>query len=357
MSNTYIGIAQDVGDTFSNAKIDDLIFYASYPSRILIGAGRADNAQSIASKIQVSSSNIVFEDENIFNGNVIIKDNINIQGRAIVYEDLFVQGNLITRQDIVLSGIQVASGATYCNGDLSVINTSTYLPFSNATVFLDSLSGYPMISLHQTQQSSTKPFLIYQSPNASGYIVNSNDLYVQASKNMYFGNFGATNFMMTSNGNVGIGTVTPKAKLDVFNGYVNSLNVMKFKKSLSSSNDISININWRNAYSNTDICMLIESTQILNTTSKHGTRTQKHKLIMGPPPFNMISQVACGLGDMEAYTSMYVNKSNVNDSSTSVTIFSQILGFLAGQNQNNISHEFDINVLVAPQQLGGVWLD
>ena len=81
MANTYIGIANLGGETFSNALQDDLILYASEPARVLLGT-----QSNVKSKILIGSSNTIITDNTVFDGD------ITVQGDALMVNDLVVQG-------------------------------------------------------------------------------------------------------------------------------------------------------------------------------------------------------------------------------------------------------------------------
>jgi hypothetical protein len=336
MANTYIGIASTQGETFENVEEDDLILYTSEPAKLQLGT-----QSNVQSKIQISASNVIVADDVYFDKSIFINEGLDVTGSAVIYNDLLVKGNLLTQRDITLVGNQIAQGASYCNGDLSVINDSATQASSNATIYLKSKYGVPMVSMQQVKTLSTIPFKIYQTSNGEGYVENSQNVYFRNTSNVY-----AT---FSNNGFISFGGTVPKTKLDIYNGTINSDNLMRLKKSVTSSNAIDVKINWTGPVSGAQNCVVLETTQQINSTAKHGTRIQKHHLILGSN-YNVISQVACGIGDIEAYTSLLVTASNSGGNTS--TFRSQVSSFAGG----NILHEMDVNILIAPQTMGHVWL-
>lgn len=339
MANTYIGIASTQRETFENVEEDDLILYTSEPAKLQLGT-----QSNVQSKIQISSSNVIIADDVYFNKSIFINEGLDVTGSAIIYNDLLVKGNLLTQRDITLVGNQIAQGASYCNGDLFVINDSDTQASSNATIFLKSHYGMPMVSMQQVKTLSTIPFKLYQASNGEGYVENSQNIYFKNTSNVY-----AT---FSNNGFISFGGTVPKTKLDIYNGNINSDNLMRLKKSITSSNSIDVKINWTGTVSGAQNCVVLETTQQLNSTLKHGTRIQKHHLILGSN-YNVISQVACAFGDIEAYTGLLVTASNSGGNTS--TFRSQISSF-SNTAGGSILHEMDVNILIAPQTMGHVWL-
>lgn len=342
MANTYIGIANLGGETFSNALQDDLILYASEPARVLLGT-----QSNVKSKILIGSSNTIITDNTVFDGD------ITVQGDALMVNDLVVQGNLITKRDITLTGNQIALGASYCNGDLFVINNSSNIANSNATLFLTSITGVPMVSMHQQQQQTTKPFTIFQSSNGDGYIVNSNNIILTSRRQFSFGTDDNIYATFSNNGFLGLGITAPKTKLDVFDGNINAKNIIKLKKSSSNNSDVSININWSNVIMGSELCIVLETTQQFNGsiegTMKRGTKVQQHHLVLDTP-YRIEPQISYNYGDWESYTCITNSGSNIASNTV------RMKSILGSGLYSNVLHEFDINVLVAPQAIGHVWL-
>jgi hypothetical protein len=336
MANTYIGIASSQGETFENAQEDDLILYTSEPAKLLLGT-----QSNVQSKIQISASNVIMTDDVYFDKSIFVNDNMDVLGSAVIYNDLVVRGNLLTQRDITLVGNQIAQGASYCNGDLFVINDSATQASSNATIFLQSYYGMPLVSMQQTKTLSTIPFKLYQASNGEGYIENSQNIYFKNTNNIY-----AT---FSNNGYISIGGTIPKTKLDIYDGNINAGNIMRLKKYIGSSNSIDVKINWTGTVSGTENCIVLETTQQLNSTTKHGTRIQKHNIILGSN-YNAISQVSYAFGDIDAYTALLVTASNSGGNSS---IVRSIVSSFSG---TNILHEMDVNILIAPQTMGHVWL-
>jgi hypothetical protein len=340
MANTYIGIANVNGETFANTLQDDLIFYASEPARVLLGT-----QCNVNSKILIGSSNTIITDNTVFDNDITVK------GDALMVNDLIVQGNLITKRDITLAGNQIALGASYCNGDLFVINNASNTANLNATLFLKSISGIPMVSMHQEQVPN--PFMIYQSNNGDGYIVNSNNIRLTSQKQFSIGTASNIYATFSNNGFLGLGIAAPKTKLDIFDGNINAKNIIKLKKSTSNNTDVNININWSNTVVGSEYCIVLETTQQLNGKiggiMKRGTKVQQHHLILDTP-YRVEPQVSYNYGDWESYTSIKNLYSNI--SPTIVNIKSSLMS----GTYSNILHEFDVNVLIAPQSIGHVWL-
>lgn len=335
---TYIGIALGDGQTFTNASSNDLVMFTPHPSKMLIGT----NAQ-VASQLEINNNRVVINDDTTVYGNLQVSNGASIAGATIVYNDLFVQGNLVTRQDLVITGVQVATGATYCNGDLYVTNDTVGMSSSNATLYVTSKAGLPMVSLQQGSNTNTNPFILYQTQNGDAYIMNG--------RNMYLGTSNVSRqVLITSNGNMGIGTSNPRQRLDVFQGNVNAQNVMRLRKSVASSNPVTVNVNWTSNVSGPQHNMIIQTTQQFGTPVFQGSRRQEHKVLVSP--FTHVPQVACGFGDKECYTTLFVTASNT--SLTSMAIQSTVSGF-QGAN-SNVVHELDVDIRIAPSVLGHVWL-
>ena len=339
MANTYIGIASTQGETFENTDEDDLILYTSEPAKLQLGT-----QSNVRSKIQISASNVIISDDVYFDNGIFIKEGLGVTGSAIIYSDLVVKGNLLTQRDITLVGNQIAQGASYCNGDLFVINDSSTQASSNATIFLKSQYGVPIVSMQQTQTLTTIPFKLYQASNGEGYVENSQNIYFKNTSNVY-----AT---FSNNGYISFGGTVPKTKLDIYDGTINAGNLMRLKKSVTSSNYIDIKINWTGTVSGAQNCVVLETTQQLNSTLKHGTRIQKHNLILGSN-YNVVPQVACAFGDIDAYTSLLITSSN---SGGNTSTFRSQISSLSNTVGGSILHEMDVNILIAPQTMGHVWL-
>lgn len=330
---TYIGIAGASNQTFLNTLPDDLVVFAAEPARLLLGT-----QSNMPSKVEVGSDRIVVSDTTTFQNGLLVN------GNALMFNDLYVQGNLITRQDLVLSGVQVASGASYCNGDLYVMNNASSFA-SNANVYITSTYGYPVLSLNQEMVNSHGPMLVYQDRVGAGYITNSNNIYIGR---------GSTPYATFSNsGWLGIGTSNPRAPLDLYRGNVNARNVMRIRKSLAGSNDIGVTINWEASppVPGNEFCFVIETTQQLSFGSIQGSRTQRHKLTLGSP-YAHVPQVAMSMGDHLAYTALHVGLSNTT--ATSATLRSYTSGTPVGMGGG--IHDVDVNIIIAPSNVGHVWL-
>jgi hypothetical protein len=339
---TYIGIASSNGQTFTNARQDDFILYAQRPSRLLFGT-----QSNVKSKIQINSNAITLSENTVIEGRVQVNNVLAVTGLTAIYGDLFVAGNLITSQDLVMDGYQIANGASYCNGDLFVVNDTVGEAFSNANVYVESISGVPIIHLRQTDPSySNEPFTISQKLNGDGYITNTKNIYVGTNSNLTFLTF-------TSNSSVGINTTAPKATLDIRNGDINARNHVQKVVSASSSNPLDVVVNWETPSLGAHNCIMVETTQQLNSPVKQGTRIQKHKLLLGDP-YHLVSQVAYAVGDMESYTSLHISASNL--SSNSVRIISHVRDPGTVATSSNLIHELGLEVLVAPHTLGHIWL-
>lgn len=329
---TYIGIAGASNQTFLNTLPDDLVVFAAEPARLLLGT-----QSNMPSKVEVGNDRIIVSERTTFQNGLLVN------GNALMFNDLYVQGNLITRQDLVLSGVQVASGASYCNGDLYVMNNSSTFN-SNANVYITSTYGYPVLSLNQELVSSHGPMLVYQDRVGAGYITNSNNIYIGSGNTPY-----AT---FSNNGWLGLGS-NPRAPLDIYRGNVNARNIMRIRKSLAGSNDIGVTISWEVApvVLGNEYCFVIETTQQISFGSIQGSRTQRHKLLLGSP-YSHVPQVAMTMGDHLAYTSMYVGLSNTT--ATSATLRSYTLGAPTGMGGG--IHDIDVNIIIAPSNIGHVWL-
>lgn len=339
---TYIGIASSNGQTFANARQDDFILYAQRPSRLLMGT-----QSNVKSKIQINSNAITMSDTTIMEGRVQVNNTLAVTGLTALYGDLYVAGNLITSQDLVMEGYQIAAGASYCNGDLLVVNDTVGAASSNANVYVESVSGNPIIHLRQTDASaSNTPFQIYQLVSGDAYITNTKNIYVGNSNNLNFVAF-------SSNNAIGVNTSVPKAMLDVKGGDINARNHIRKSMSGSTSNPVGLTVNWEASAAGSE-CIILETVQLLGLSGSdstyHGTRNQRHKLVLGSP-YTVVPQVACGVGDMESYTALYIGMCNV--SSNAVHIYSRVQSSLG---RVTTQHQLDMEVLLAPSSLGHVWL-
>ena len=335
MEAGYIGIAASNQQTFSNTLSNDLVFYTPEPSRLIFGT-----MSNTSSAFDVSGSNVTV------NGTLYVSSGAGITGLTTIYNDLYVQGNIITKQDLVMSGNQIATGASYCNGDLYVVNTTSNLPTSNAAIYVSSVSGLPVVSIQQSSNPFTGPLLLYQTLNGDAYIANT--------KNIHHGRSSAATYTtLTSNGDLGVNTTNPRAKLDV-NGDINSRNLMRLKKSIGSSNALSVNINWSNVSFAPHHAITFKTTQQLNASVLQGSRMQKHRMILtAASNIQYIPQVACGVGDRESYVNLFISASNA--SSTSIAVLSFVSGPPITTN-SNVIHELCVEVDIAPTSLGHVWL-
>lgn len=332
MGTIYIGIANASNETFNNTRQDDLVLFASEPSRIMLGT-----QSNLQAKLEIGSSNIVIADIARF------LSGMQVNGNAMMLNDLYVQGNLITRQDLVLSGVQIASGASYCNGDLYVMNNSSS-SFSNANVLVTSTYGVPVLSLHQ--EAAVGEFKLFQSSQGAGYITNSNNIHIGRGAGTLYATF-------SNSGWLGIGTSNPRATVDVFGGNVNARNINRIRKSTAGSNDIGITINWQNVVTGgNENCLVVETTQQLASGTLQGTRTQRHRITLGASMAHT-PQVAFTIGDIVPYTSLYISLSNTTP--TSATLRSYVAG-APGMGGGAIVHDYDLNVVISPSSIGHVWV-
>lgn len=364
MANTYIAIANSLGDTFSNALENDLIFYASEPARLMLGT-----QSNLPAQLQIGSNNIIFNelvtfssnvkvdgsvlvDSNISGkGSILFNSNLMVLGPVTLCNDVQILGTLSTGKGVLLNGDQIVSGgASYCNGDIYFINFNSN-GFIDQRVFLRSYFGNPTIYLNQVQDPANQPVKLFQTSNSEGFITNNNHLNLFSHSNIHFGNSNNIYVTLSNTGYLGVGMSNPKAKVDVYDGNVNADNVIKLRKSTDSTGALNININWQNIVTGNQHCVFFETTQQLNGQLKQGTRIQKHKLVL-TSPFTLTSYVANGYGDMEAYSSLYVNSSNSSTSNIRIQSFTSNVSIGAG----NIKHDLDVNVFVASTGMGHLWL-
>ena len=337
MEAGYIGIAASNEQTFSNTLSNDLVFYTPDPSRLIFGT-----MSNTVSTLDVSGSNLTV------NGSLHVTSGAGIAGLTTIYNDLYVQGNIITKQDLVLTGVQIATGASYCNGDLYIVNSTSNLPTSNATIYVSAVSGLPVVSIQQSSNPFTGPFLLYQMTNGDAYIANTKNIHQGRSSS-------ATYTTLTSNGDFGVGTTNPRSRVDV-NGNINSRNLIKMTKTANTSNALAININWSNVSFGAHNAINFKTTQQLNSVFRQGTRTQRHRMILAASSnIQYVPQVACAIGDRESYVNLFVSASNV--SSTSIAVRSFVNGPSITTPQNsNVIHEFNLEIDIPPAALGHVWL-
>lgn len=326
MDAGYIGIAGSNRQTFRNTTSNDLVFFTPNPSKFVIGT-----RSNQLSTVQITGSNLVV------NGNLQVTSGAGIQGTTTIYNDLIVRGNIITQQDLVLSGVQIAAGASYCNGDLFVTNNTIGEPTSNATVFVSSLNGLPMLSLQQNFTDDTKPFVIYQSLNGNGSVECEYDVHFKTSNQIYS--------TFTSNGFMGLGTQEPKARLDIADGNINANNIHKIYKSTSNNSPINIRINW--TYQTYNRVVLIVSTL---QQLRDGTRTQKHRIIMDPYNYDHVPQVAIGEGVVTDYCMLDTEVLYATETS-------MIFNSICKDNNNESLHEISLSIDMANSELGHIWLD
>ena len=328
MSSTYIGVARELDQTFCNVVPGDLVVYAAQPSRLMLGT-----QQNALPKLAIGLESIVMSDPTVF------QKGMTVSGTAVMVNDLYVRGDLYTQQDLVLNGIQVSAGATYCNGDVTLMNTLSSA-FSNANMLISSLYGRPIISLHQTMMSNHGPMLLYQDMLGAGYVMNSNNIHFGAGNTPY------ATFVNT--GSLGIGFSNPRAKLDVYRGNVNARNLNKLKKS-TTSNDVFVTINWENVPASGET-FVVETFQQLNAPNNtQGSKTQKHNIMLTSPSYTHMPQIATTMGNVAAFSSLFMGMQG--STGTSLTLRSFINGVTSVA-----SHEFDCNILMSPSNLGHVWL-
>jgi hypothetical protein len=424
-NNTYIAIANEVGDTFSDSIENDLIVFAAQPSRILMGTQSNVNA-----KISVNSNVIKFQEavnfsrSSEFNALSTFKDemmswsNTRFMGVATFSNDVIVYGRLLTGSGMTLDGdVKVTGGATYCNGDINFINDWNNTP-SNQNILISSVYGIPNIKIIQKSNVSSVPLTLYQDKDNIGYITNSNNLFISSSSNVrilvssnismtlsnnnnivikgftqftsnvdvYGKIYSATQFLASSNtdipgyafvndsntglfhpsnhnisivtnsmeafritdaGFVGIGMSNPKTKLDVFGGDVNANNVITTSKSSTASN-LNIVINWDVHTTNSAFNIMFDTYQQVTSSSEYGIRKQKHVINMANTS-NMIQHMAIANGNVSLYTGLFVNC--LQSTSNSITIES-----LASNIAPIGLHNFKMNVVLYPPDIGHVWL-
>lgn len=332
MEAGYIGIAACNTQTFRNTRSNDMVFFTPNPSKFVIGT-----RSNLNSTVQITGSNMTV------NGNLQVTSGAGIQGTTTIFNDLIVRGNIITQQDLVLTGMQVASGASYCNGDLSVINSTIDLPTSNATVNVASLSGIPVLSLLQNSNPDNLPFIIYQSDKGDGYIQNEYNIHHGTSSNVY-----AT---MTSNGDIGLGTQQPKARLDILNGNINANNIIRLRKHGESVQEVNTYMYW-SSNELLELCepICIKTTQHISCGDPYcyGTRTQTHHVMLSSLGYDYIPQVAIGRGDHDMFSTLDI--AITWDANTSLTITSKTTS------QWPMFHIMTVEVETAPPNLGHIWL-
>lgn len=357
MANTYIAIAASLGDTFSNALENDLLFYASEPARLMLGT-----QSNVLAQLQIGSNNVVFNEFVTFSSNVKIDgsmsvtSNMSTKGSILFNSNLMVLGPVTLCNNVQIlgtlnaeNGLLINGGASYCNGDVYCINFNSN-GLIDQRVFLRSHFGNPTIYLNQVQDPSNQPVQLFQTSNSEGFITNNHNLNIFSHSNINLGNSNSIYVTLSNTGYLGIGNSNPKAKLDVFNGNVNADNVIRQKKSTNTSNLLGININWQNIVNGNEHCIYFETTQQLNTQTLQGTRIQRHRLLLSNP-FTLTSYVATGYGDVQPYTSLFVYSSNL--STSNIKIQSYISNFSSG---GDIKHELDVNVFIASTDIGHVWL-
>jgi hypothetical protein len=296
--SVFISIAGGPGDTFKNTKDNDLLVYVADPGRILLGTAEGSNAGAV-----------------IGASNTFLTNNVNITGSTSINSNLYVGG-----------------GMTLDGGSLIVEN---FQPTpSNANVLISSLYGVPVLNF---KQSSYAPFSIYQGLDGKAYINNSNSI-----------NLG-TSLTLTNQGLLGIGTTTPRVKLDVRDGDINATNLIKLRKYNTSNLNIGININWTKTVSSPFYTILFETIQQFTTAQAQCTRIQKHKLFVATG--QLVSFVSIATGASDVYSALDI-KTLVSNNNNSI----QIASISAASFSTGFLHEFDLNILLASDALGPVWL-
>lgn len=421
MANTYIAIANEIGDTFSDSIENDLIVFAAQPSRILMGTQSNVNAKIFMNSNLVKFQEAVkFMQPTEFNHTSKSWSNVEFMGIATFSNDVVVHGRLLTGSGMTLDGdVKVSGGATYCNGDINFINDWIIAP-SNQNILITSANGIPNIKIMQNSNVSPVPLTIYQDKDNIGYLNNSNNLCISSSSNVKIlvssnismtlsnnnniiiegytqftsnvdihgkiyctaqflassnadsnmpgyafvndsntGLFHPSNhhisivtnstesLRITDTGFVGIGLSNPQTKLDVFGGDVNANNVVTTSKSGTASN-LNIDINWDVHTTNNAFNIMFDTYQQVTSSSEYGIRKQKHVINMANTS-NMIQHMAIANGNVSLYTGLFVNC--LQSTSNTITIES-----LASNITPIGLHNFKMNVVIYPPDIGHVWL-
>jgi hypothetical protein len=253
--------------------------------------------------------------------NTYLTNNFSISGSASINSNLYVAG-----------------GVTLDGGLLNVENLQ-HTP-SNANVVISSLYGVPILNF---KQSSYPPFSLYQGIDGQAYINNTNSINLGTSVK--------PSITLTNQGLLGIGTTTPRVKLDVRDGDINATNLIKLRKYNTSNLNIGININWSNGVANGNAfyTILFETIQQFTTAQAQCTRIQKHKLFVATG--QLVSFVSIATGASDVYSTLSIDKFVSNNNSIQIASISAV-----PVTANNFLHEFDLNILLASDALGPVWL-
>lgn len=158
-------------------------------------------------------------------------------------------------------------------------------------------------------------------------------------------------YFINSNNLLGINTSNPRADIEFYNKNILSKNVHKLTKTVDSSNNIDIAINWDNISSQNQYYIILQTIQQISNATLHGIRTQMHTI--STSNINIFAQQsASAFGNSEAYNSLFLLDTKLSSNSINIKSSTNWI------TQGIISHSLTIDILQIPDtsNIGNLWL-
>jgi hypothetical protein len=169
--------------------------------------------------------------------------------------------------------------------------------------------------------------------------------------NMSLSNYGKIT-LWTSNDFLGIGLSNPRVLLDATPGNLAAKNFQRLTQSTDSSNQLTITINWDNAYNaGNQYTIVFDTIQQISNGVSTGFKTQRHSI--GLSNQTMLWETSANAyGNAPAYTTLFWDV--LSSTTKSVTLRSYTNWVTSGV----MAHSFTVDIIQAPNttNIGSVWV-
>lgn len=366
------------------------------------------NNANFSSNVNIKSNLTVSNDLSVFGniktntfsnfGNTNLNCNVNIGSNLLVYgssifynacsnladtqfsSNIFVNKSIYTNTSISNLGSMFVNSNAEIKQNLTVFNNFSNLAVSslNSVKINDFLSNIGNVSISSNltvignmsnignvTNLSTLSNLGNANFGGSIYVLgiqsNNNNLSVNSNLQvtgnyLSYGNITLSNtgntILYTSNNNLGVNIVSPRANYEFYNGDILSKNLQKTTKTLNTLSNITITINWDTVPGTGQYYIVVETIQQVGNTTQNGVRFARYTLSTVSPAINS-SQGAQSWGNTVPAGSLNVTSGTATTKTLPLTSTTNWTG--AG---TPVQHTFTVNILHYPTttSLGTVYL-